>query len=335
MTARDRFRLARLRRWLAGPPAPQARFTLPRALTEYVLPPGVSYAYPENPFWVEDEGPQGMADARDRAAAAGLAWESGLPWIDGGDPVVQGEPLLPVPDPVVVRHGDAMSVHWPAIRTLWWLDPRVMDGYSEPGTLPEGVTTEPREVAEIKDANLISSRLTDGFHSPVLDIDYGARLIPSSTPGHFHLYLDDLRLTWDEYEELLLVLARLGVIEPGYAAASIDRRQTMVRKPGVTKPPPEPSDVELATPAPQREYWLQGDPRRRSNPAAEAFVAGFVAGTELGPLFQDQAASALDNWVSMGPQDDVDQGPFPADTDSITFATEDPPAGGGLGWGSV
>lgn len=315
MTGRDRFRLvARLRRWLTGPivigkplPLPgREPFTLPRDVAEYIVPPGVTYAHPETP-WPSVEPP---------------------PW-------PEPEPLLPVPDPVVVRHGDAMSVHWPAIRTLWYLDPRVMDGYSEPGTLPEGVTTEPREVAEIKDANLISSRLTDGFHSPVLDIDYGARLIPSSTPGHFHLYLDDLRLTWDEYEELLLVLARLGVIEPGYAAASIDRRQTMVRKPGVTKPPPEPSDVELATPAPQREYWLQGDPRRRSNPAAEAFVAGFVAGTELGPLFQDQAASALDNWVSMGPQDDVDQGPFPADTDSITFATEDPPAGGGLGWGSV
>lgn len=312
MTGRDRFRLvARLRRWLTGPivigkplPLPgRESFTLPRALAEYVLPPGVSYAHPETP-WPSVDPP---------------------PW-------PEPEPLLPVPDPVVARHGDTMSVHWPAIRTLWWLDPRVMDGYSEPGTLPEGVTTEPREVAEIKDANLISSRLTDGFHSPVLDVDYGARLIPSSTPGHFHLYLDDLRLTWDEYQELLLVLAKLGVIEPGYAAASIDRRQTMVRKPGVTKPQPV-DEVTESAPTPERGYRVDGevrpltpeqteaileDHRRRSNPDVDPFVSALMTGDVTGPLFHE--ASALDNWVSMETAEQA----FPADTDSVTFVREDP-----------
>lgn len=42
-------------------------------------------------------------------------------------------------------------------------------------------------------------------------------------------------MKWCEYERLLTVLAEVGIIEPGYADASIRRRQTFVRKPGIVK----------------------------------------------------------------------------------------------------
>ncbi len=88
---------------------------------------------------------------------------------------------------------------------------------------------------------LISSRLfTDTEerqrHLPVLDIDFEARLVPSSTPGHYHLYLDGMPpLSWERYEKLLEALADAGVIEEGYYYAAKMRKHTMVRRPGLKK----------------------------------------------------------------------------------------------------
>ena len=86
-------------------------------------------------------------------------------------------------------------------------------------------------------ANIVSSEVETpgGFHSPVLDIDFPARLVPSSTQGHFHLYFDGLVIPWSKYEPLLLALADAGVIERGYANAAIDRKASLVRKQGKTK----------------------------------------------------------------------------------------------------
>ena len=72
------------------------------------------------------------------------------------------------------------------------------------------------------------------LHRPVLDIDIPARLIPSSTPGHHHLYLD-VDMPWDKYEALLKALADAGVIEQGYLLAALDRGATFVRLPWVGK----------------------------------------------------------------------------------------------------
>lgn len=91
-----------------------------------------------------------------------------------------------------------------------------------------------KQVPELE-ANLVSSLLDNGKHSPALDIDFEARLVPSSTPGHFHLYLDGLELEWTEYRTLLIALAQAGVIQHGYASACIDRGATFLRPPGQTK----------------------------------------------------------------------------------------------------
>lgn len=93
------------------------------------------------------------------------------------------------------------------------------------------------------DANLISSRIAGqghdsdemALHAPVLDIDFPAALIPSSTPGHFHLYLEK-PIPWPAYENLLNALADANIIERGFANASISRHRTFVRKFDVPKP---------------------------------------------------------------------------------------------------
>lgn len=74
----------------------------------------------------------------------------------------------------------------------------------------------------------------DVMHAPVLDIDYPVFVIPSSTAGHYHLYLEK-PVRWDAYEKLLEALAECGLIEGGYAHASIARGATYVRVPTCVK----------------------------------------------------------------------------------------------------
>lgn len=71
-------------------------------------------------------------------------------------------------------------------------------------------------------------------HRPVLDIDIPARLVPSTTPGHHHLYLD-IDVPWEQYEVLLKALAGARIIEAGYLLAALERKATFARLPWVKK----------------------------------------------------------------------------------------------------
>jgi hypothetical protein len=59
-------------------------------------------------------------------------------------------------------------------------------------------------------------------------------LVPSSTPGHFHLFIER-GLTWHQYRRLLKALGRAGILEPDYVRASLQRRYSAVRVPWVKK----------------------------------------------------------------------------------------------------
>jgi hypothetical protein len=79
-------------------------------------------------------------------------------------------------------------------------------------------------------ANLVSSEVkgkTD-VHRPVLDIDVPAYLVPSSRPGHSHLYVN-VEISEDKYFNLLDVLADCGILEKGYAGVSRARGASAVR----------------------------------------------------------------------------------------------------------
>lgn len=84
-------------------------------------------------------------------------------------------------------------------------------------------------------ANVVSSLCSDGRHRPALDIDVPCRVVPSSTPGHVHLYFDETALTWEQYVRLLTALGDAGILEQGYVRASIERGQSVLRLPGVSK----------------------------------------------------------------------------------------------------
>lgn len=74
-----------------------------------------------------------------------------------------------------------------------------------------------------------------GDQYPAIDLDVPCRLVPSRTPGHFHLYIDQA-VDWDAYETLLLALVNCGLVQDGFAAASIDRGFTTLRTEGTFVP---------------------------------------------------------------------------------------------------
>ena len=72
------------------------------------------------------------------------------------------------------------------------------------------------------------------MHMPVLDIDYPVHVVPSSTPGHYHLYLNQ-PVSWEHYLTVLSALADAGLIERGYHEASRRQGMTTVRLPWIKK----------------------------------------------------------------------------------------------------
>lgn len=72
------------------------------------------------------------------------------------------------------------------------------------------------------------------YHRPVLDIDIPIKVVPSSTPGHSHLFIDHA-MAWPAYQKLLHALAEAGIVESGYVAASVRRGHTSARLPHVKK----------------------------------------------------------------------------------------------------
>ena len=84
-------------------------------------------------------------------------------------------------------------------------------------------------------ANVVSSLLTNGMHAPAIDLDVKARLIPSSTPGHSHLYIDH-ELSWADYLRVLKLLAKVGIVEHGIVSSAERRGTTLLRLPHAKKP---------------------------------------------------------------------------------------------------
>lgn len=122
------------------------------------------------------------------------------------------------------------------------------DDYQEDG--------EDRPVTDDLDAANVVSSIRRGDepgkswteHWPVLDLDIPAALVPSSTPGHSHLYLD-VRVSEDAFWRMCDALAGAGVLQPGYVNACKSRGYTSVRLPWIRKVPATDSGpVEVEQP---------------------------------------------------------------------------------------
>lgn len=139
-------------------------------------------------------------------------------------------------------------------------DPEVPRYYGDQELLPDGLQViheaeiitswtgareEPHPPAGPNDWSALAHQ-PETFHRPVLDLDFDAALVPSSSAHHHHLYLDKV-LTWTQYVKLLDVLAEVGLIEPGYRDASIAREFTAVRLPWIAKAVPAAPEPEVLT----------------------------------------------------------------------------------------
>lgn len=74
---------------------------------------------------------------------------------------------------------------------------------------PSPVEPEPNS----NKANLVGSLCADGSHMPALDIDLPCELIPSTTKGHFHLYIDK-PMSFMVYKKLVQAFIDAGIVEP-------------------------------------------------------------------------------------------------------------------------
>lgn len=97
-------------------------------------------------------------------------------------------------------------------------------------------TVMPEPVASSDEANIVTS-LVDGkekTHAAVLDLDFPHVYVPSSTPGHGHLYIDK-EMDEETYWLFLEMLVDLELLEPGYYQASKARGYSAVRLPHIKK----------------------------------------------------------------------------------------------------
>ena len=92
-----------------------------------------------------------------------------------------------------------------------------------------------RAVPDEDDAELVSSEGTDGLHYPVIDLDFECELVPSSTPGHYHLYINE-GISWERYIRLLEGFLEAGLIQKGWFDEARKDKRTYVRRKGIYKP---------------------------------------------------------------------------------------------------
>lgn len=91
-------------------------------------------------------------------------------------------------------------------------------------------TNRREEITEVgrEDANLVSSLTDDGLHMPVIDLDLPAKLVPSRTPGHYHLFLDK-EVSWTKYQRLLKAFLAAELIGQDFYDLALKHKQTFAR----------------------------------------------------------------------------------------------------------
>jgi len=93
---------------------------------------------------------------------------------------------------------------------------------------------EIHEARNLSVAKLLTSKVADETHILALDIDMPVALVPSTTEGHYHLYIDH-EMSTETYLDLVDALAKAGIVEDGYAHMARIRKMTRVRTPWTSK----------------------------------------------------------------------------------------------------
>lgn len=171
-----------------------------------------------------------------------------------------------MPNQIAARRSDFEAANPKVMRLLRRLTTFRVDwtrarGKHDPNDHPAYEPMIDREEADLDKANIVSSLIrqpkdfladpNDRRHVLAIDLDIPATLIPSSTPGHHHLYIETKEgIPHHRYMALLSALADAGVIEEGYAEVSIARGHSDLRLPWVRKDDAIPETEDPKVPAP-------------------------------------------------------------------------------------
>lgn len=111
-----------------------------------------------------------------------------------------------------------------------------------------------------KEPNCVTSWCPDEkMHRLVLDLDFECRLVPSSSPGCYHLYLDGLALDPRAAYQLTRAMTRVGMIEKGFAQNLTKDGKVCVRATNVKKKQPKPAKGEGRKVSRLRTAWEPND----------------------------------------------------------------------------
>lgn len=83
--------------------------------------------------------------------------------------------------------------------------------------------------------NLISSMVAPDMHRPVLDLDFPHVYVPSTTPGHGHLYINNVVLNDLQHYLLISTLVELGILSRGSKIQLDSHGLSLTRPPHVKK----------------------------------------------------------------------------------------------------
>lgn len=104
--------------------------------------------------------------------------------------------------------------------------------YKVIGSKTDGLSeTEP---SLIKDAELLGSLTSMGYHYPNIDFDFPCVLTKSTTPGHYHFNIQ-VPMTWKNYYRLLKAMEKAGLVQKRWLDAAKKNKQTMVFLPNKKK----------------------------------------------------------------------------------------------------
>lgn len=92
-----------------------------------------------------------------------------------------------------------------------------------------------RTITILDDADVLSSYdPTTWRHRVMLDIDVESWRIPSTTPGHAHLYFGPT-VTWRQYKRVIRAMCLAGLVEEKFYRAACGAHMGMLRLPWVKK----------------------------------------------------------------------------------------------------
>lgn len=83
---------------------------------------------------------------------------------------------------------------------------------------------------------------------PPLILEVPITLLESTTPGHFHLYIER-KISWAKYKKILKALKETPILEDGYVRSALCRDKTFLFKPGFKNPSKKPGFVNPPIPS--------------------------------------------------------------------------------------